>query len=46
MEQFLHDNQLYIVLIIVLTIWFGFLFYLFRLDSKLKKLETIVKKEE
>ncbi|MEW6062333.1 MAG: CcmD family protein [Bacteroidota bacterium] len=46
MEQFLHDNQLYIVLIIVLTIWFGFLFYLFRLDAKLKKLETIVKKEE
>lgn len=44
MEQFLHDNQLYIVLILVLTIWFGFLFYMFRLDSKIKKLEESLKK--
>lgn len=44
MEQFLHDNQLFIVLIIVLTIWAGFLFYLFRLDAKLKKLEESIKK--
>jgi CcmD family protein len=44
MEQFLHDNQLFIVLIIVLTIWTGFLFYLFRLDAKLKKLEEIIKR--
>ena len=44
MEQFLHDNQLYIVLILVLTIWFGFLFYMFRLDSKIKKLEENLRK--
>ncbi|MBI2428698.1 MAG: CcmD family protein [Ignavibacteriales bacterium] len=44
MEQFLHDNQLYIVLILVLTIWFGFLFYMFRLDSKIKKLEESLRK--
>ncbi|MEW5799624.1 MAG: CcmD family protein [Bacteroidota bacterium] len=44
MEQFLHDNQLYIVLILVLTIWFGFLFYMFRLDAKIKKLEESLRK--
>ncbi len=44
MEQFLHENQLFIVLILVLTIWFGFLFYMFRLESKIKKLEESLRK--
>ena len=44
MEEFFHNNQLYIVLTITLVIWFGFLFYMFRLDSKIKKLEESVKK--
>ena len=37
--EFLARNQLYIVMIIVLAIWFGLYIYLFRLDSRLKKLE-------
>lgn len=44
MEQFLHTNQLYVVLVVVLTIWFGFLAYMFRLDSKLSQLEKNIKK--
>lgn len=44
MEQFFHTNQLYIVLIVVLTIWFGFLLYMFRLDSKITKIENSLKK--
>jgi CcmD family protein len=44
--EFLQSNQLYIVLGIILTVWFGLLAYLFRLDSKIKKLESHVKKEE
>ncbi|MFA6541134.1 MAG: CcmD family protein [Bacteroidota bacterium] len=42
--EFLQDNQLYIVMFIILTIWFGFLAYLFTLDSKIKKLEDLLKK--
>jgi hypothetical protein len=44
MEEFLHNNQLYVVLIVTLLIWFGFLFYMFRLDSKIKKIEESLKK--
>jgi hypothetical protein len=44
MEEFLHANQLYVVLIVVLTIWFGFLAYMFRLDSKLSNLEKYLNK--
>lgn len=46
MEEFLHANQLYVVLIVVLTIWFGFLLYMFRLDAKITKIEKSLKKEE
>ncbi|KAB2926459.1 MAG: CcmD family protein [Bacteroidetes bacterium] len=46
MEEFLHTNQLYVVLTVVLTIWFGFVAYLFRLDSRLDKLERSLNKEE
>lgn len=42
--DFLAQNQLYIVMIIVLAIWFGIYFYLFRLDGRLKKLEHQAKK--
>jgi CcmD family protein len=37
--DFFSQNQLYIVMIIVLAIWFGLYAYLFRLDRRLKKLE-------
>lgn len=42
--DFLAQNQLYIVMIIVLAIWFGIYIYLFRLDNRLKKLEQQGKK--
>lgn len=44
MEEFLHTNQLYVVLIVIVTIWFGFVFYMFRLDSKITKIEKSLKK--
>ncbi len=44
MEEFLHTNQLYVVLIVVLTMWIGFLLYMFRLDSKITKIEKLIKK--
>lgn len=37
--DFLSLNDVYIVLVIVLIIWFGIFFYLNRIDSKIKKLE-------
>ncbi len=42
--EFFEQNQLYVVLIVVLAIWFGFLGYLFKLDLKIKKLEEQIKK--
>ncbi|HTY11667.1 MAG TPA: CcmD family protein [Bacteroidota bacterium] len=42
--EFLAQNQLYIVMSIVLIIWFGFVFYLFRLDGKISKLEKSLRK--
>ncbi|NOY06217.1 MAG: CcmD family protein [Chlorobi bacterium] len=39
MYEFLSANSLYVVLVIVLVIWTGFFFYLFRLDRKLSKIE-------
>jgi CcmD family protein len=42
--EFLAQNQLYIVMIIVLAIWLGIYTYLFRLDSRIKKLEHQVRK--
>lgn len=41
--DFFSQNQLYIVMIIVLAIWFGLYTYLFRLDRRLKKLEDQLK---
>jgi CcmD family protein len=42
--DFLAQNQLYIVMIIVLAIWLGIYTYLFRLDGRLKKLENQIRK--
>ena len=42
--EFLAQNQLYIVMIIVLAIWLGIYSYLFRLDSRIKKLEHQIRK--
>jgi CcmD family protein len=42
--DFLAQNQLYIVMIIVLAIWLGIYTYLFRLDSRVKKLENQIRK--
>ena len=42
--EFLEQNQMYIVMLIVLIIWFGFLGFLFKLDRQVKKLEDLLKK--
>jgi CcmD family protein len=42
--NFFEQNQMYIVLVIVLTIWFGFLSYLVKLDRQIKKIEEQLKK--
>lgn len=40
MLEFLGQQPLYVVLLVVLIIWLGIYLYLFRLDSRLKKLES------
>ncbi|MDE3056445.1 MAG: CcmD family protein [Bacteroidota bacterium] len=42
MFDFLADHQLYIVMLIVLLIWAGFVIYLFRLDGRISKLEEMI----
>jgi CcmD family protein len=42
--DFLAQNQLYIVMVIVLAIWLGIYTYLFRLDNRVKKLENQIRK--
>jgi CcmD family protein len=37
--EFLAQNQLYIVMLIVVGIWFGILVYLARMEARIKKLE-------
>jgi len=39
MSDFLVQNQIYIVLIIVLVIWLGLIIYLFSLERKIMELE-------
>jgi CcmD family protein len=39
MYDFLEKNAMYIVLLIALIIWIGLFLYVFRLDSRIKKLE-------
>jgi CcmD family protein len=45
MYDFLEKNAMYIVLLIALIIWIGLFFYMFRLDSRIKKLEKEKKAE-
>ena len=42
--EFLDKHDIYIVLLIVLVIWLLLYFYLFRLDRKIKDIETSIKK--
>jgi len=44
MLEFMSANQMYIVLGIVMLVWFGIVFYLVRLDRKVKRLEDQLKK--
>jgi CcmD family protein len=37
--EFLGQHQLYIVMLIVVAIWLGIYWYLFRLDRRLRNLE-------
>ncbi len=46
MYNFLEQNQLYVVLIVVLIIWLGFVILLFRIDKKLQVLEKIIEKKQ
>ena len=44
MLEFLANNQLFIVMTLILLIWAGIVFYLLRLDRKVKELEQSMKK--
>jgi CcmD family protein len=44
MFEFLNQNQLYIVLVVTLLIWTGIVWYLLRLDKKIRHLEQQMKK--
>jgi CcmD family protein len=37
--QFLTDNAIYVVLLVVLMIWSGLFLYLFRIDKRVRELE-------
>ncbi len=39
MEQFLSQNAIYIVMIIVLIVWAGIFGYMLSLDKRIKKVE-------
>ncbi len=45
MYQFLVENTLFVVLIIVLIIWFGIAFYIFIMERNLKKIERIIESD-
>jgi len=44
MLEYFSNNQLFIVMTIILLIWAGIVFYLLRLDRKVKELEQSMKK--
>lgn len=44
MLDYLNQNPLYIVLAIALAVWLGIYVYLFRIESKVKKLEKELRK--
>ncbi|PLX25395.1 MAG: CcmD family protein [Ignavibacteria bacterium] len=39
MYEFLEQNAIYVVMLIVLMIWTGLFFYLYRIDKQVKELE-------
>lgn len=39
MEQFLQNNAIYIVMIIVLIVWAGIFLYMLSLDKRIKNVE-------
>jgi len=39
LEQFLSQNAIYVVMIIVLIVWAGIFFYMLSLDKRIKKVE-------
>ncbi|HRP01827.1 MAG TPA: CcmD family protein [Candidatus Kapabacteria bacterium] len=41
MEEFLHNNAIFLVLFIALIIWTGLGIFLFNIDRKVTKLEII-----
>ncbi len=43
MSEFLNQNSIFVVLIIVLVIWGGIYYSLFRLDRRVKRLENKTK---
>ena len=45
MMDFLTQNQMYIVLVIVLLIWAGIVWYLLRVDRRITQLEKLSKKD-
>jgi CcmD family protein len=45
MYEFLGQNQIYIVLVVILLIWIGIVWYLVRLDKKIDRLEKHLKKD-
>ena len=46
MIEFLNQNQMYIVLVIILLIWSGIIWYLVRIDKKIGQIEKRIKKDE
>ncbi len=46
MEEFLTQNSIYVVLMIVLFVWTGVFVYLTRLDAKISRLEKRVSNDE
>ncbi|HET6272026.1 MAG TPA: CcmD family protein [Bacteroidota bacterium] len=39
MFEFLNQNPLYVVLVIVLVVWLGIYMYLFRIEGKITRME-------
>ncbi len=44
MESFFQQNQMYVVLVVVVLIWAGIVFYLLRIDRKVSAMEKNMKK--
>lgn len=44
MMEFFSQNQMFIVLLVILLIWGGIVWYLLKLDKKIKDLENYFKK--